>query len=141
MEPTPLAAFRAALRPFRGIRARILCLGDMAPMVRTPGLNRPAEPASPDLDATLAGASPPSSRGLGRHPFKVEIRGSNPLGGTPAVFSRKTVVPAASTRFLRPAGHERRRSGPRSERVPPVAPGKPQETHPRLGLARLAGSP
>ena len=25
---------------------------------------------------------PPSSRGLGRHPFKVEIRGSNPLGGT-----------------------------------------------------------
>ena len=32
-----------------------------------------------------AGASPPSSRGLGRHPFKVEIRGSNPLGGTPAV--------------------------------------------------------
>ena len=27
------------------------------------------------------GRWPPSSRGLGRHPFKVEIRGSNPLGG------------------------------------------------------------
>ena len=26
--------------------------------------------------------SPPSSRGLGRHPFKVEIAGSNPAGGT-----------------------------------------------------------
>lgn len=25
---------------------------------------------------------PPSSRGLGRGPFKAEIRGSNPLGGT-----------------------------------------------------------
>jgi hypothetical protein len=25
---------------------------------------------------------PPSSRGLGRHPFKVEIAGSNPAGGT-----------------------------------------------------------
>ena len=33
---------------------------------------------------------PPSSRGLGRHPFKVEIRGSNPLGGTstPATGAR-----------------------------------------------------
>ena len=31
--------------------------------------------------------APPSSRGLGRHPFKVEIRGSNPLGGT-TVMSR-----------------------------------------------------
>ena len=27
---------------------------------------------------------PPSSRGLGRRPFKAEIRGSNPLGGTMA---------------------------------------------------------
>ena len=26
--------------------------------------------------------APPSSRGLGRHPFKVEIAGSNPAGGT-----------------------------------------------------------
>ena len=26
--------------------------------------------------------TPPSSRGLGRHPFKVEIAGSNPAGGT-----------------------------------------------------------
>ena len=26
--------------------------------------------------------APPSSRGLGRHPFKVEITGSNPVGGT-----------------------------------------------------------
>ncbi len=25
---------------------------------------------------------PPSSRGLGHHPFKVEIAGSNPAGGT-----------------------------------------------------------
>ena len=29
-----------------------------------------------------AGHGPPSSRGLGRHPFKVEIAGSNPAGGT-----------------------------------------------------------
>jgi hypothetical protein len=29
-----------------------------------------------------AAVGPPSSRGPGRHPFKVEIRGSNPLGGT-----------------------------------------------------------
>src|SRR4029077_12727108 len=36
--------------------------------------------ADPLVDS--AGALPPSSRGLGRHPFKVEIRGSNPLGGT-----------------------------------------------------------
>src|SRR5664279_226251 len=28
------------------------------------------------------GSAAPSSRGLGRHPFKVEIRGSNPLGAT-----------------------------------------------------------
>ena len=26
--------------------------------------------------------SPPSSRGLGHHPFKVKIAGSNPAGGT-----------------------------------------------------------
>ena len=32
-------------------------------------------------------APPPSSRGLGRHPFKVEIRGSNPLGGTRVAVS------------------------------------------------------
>ncbi len=30
----------------------------------------------------VAIALPPSSRGLGRHPFKVEITGSNPVGGT-----------------------------------------------------------
>ena len=30
----------------------------------------------------LIDAAPPSSRGLGRHPFKVEIAGSNPAGGT-----------------------------------------------------------
>ena len=30
----------------------------------------------------LAFLMPPSSSGLGRHPFKVEVRGSNPLGGT-----------------------------------------------------------
>ena len=35
-------------------------------------LARPAATAPP----------PPSSRGLGRHPFKVEIAGSNPAGGT-----------------------------------------------------------
>ena len=41
-----------------------------------------------ELTGTLAPGSrpvPPSSRGLGRHPFKVEIRGSNPLGGTTSV--------------------------------------------------------
>ena len=41
-------------------------------------------------------AAPPSSRGLGHDPFKVEIRGSNPLGGTPIVF-RRVALPAAST--------------------------------------------
>src|SRR5688500_12470319 len=33
-------------------------------------------------DLGVVRSGPPSSRGLGRHPFKVEIRGSNPLGGT-----------------------------------------------------------
>ena len=39
-------------------------------------------PAAPGLPARLGRAGPPSSRGLGRHPFKVEITGSNPVGGT-----------------------------------------------------------
>ena len=43
-------------------------------------LIRVGDPRGPLLDS--AGPVPPSSRGLGRHPFKVEIRGSNPLGGT-----------------------------------------------------------
>jgi hypothetical protein len=30
--------------------------------------------------------APPSSRGPGRHPFKVEIAGSNPAGGTTRAF-------------------------------------------------------
>ena len=38
--------------------------------------------AVPTFAGTILPGSPPSSRGLGRHPFKVEIRGSNPLGGT-----------------------------------------------------------
>ena len=37
---------------------------------------------SPGPSGTLRRRRPPSSRGPGRHPFKVEIRGSNPLGGT-----------------------------------------------------------
>jgi hypothetical protein len=32
--------------------------------------------------STSAAAAPPSSSGLGHHPFKVEIAGSNPAGGT-----------------------------------------------------------
>ncbi len=47
------------------------------------GLRRPA----PDPLVDSGRPVPPSSRGLGRHPFKVEIRGSNPLGGT-SVLSR-----------------------------------------------------
>ena len=46
---------------------------------RRGALERPRE--DPLLDSPRAPV-PPSSRGLGRHPFKVEIRGSNPLGGT-----------------------------------------------------------
>ena len=54
------------------------------------------------------GASPPSSRGLGRHPFKVEIRGSNPLGGKPAVFPGRRVGPVASSRWTPRRGPARR---------------------------------
>src|SRR3972149_11886567 len=140
MERTPLAAFRAALRPSRGVRARILCLGDMAPMVRTPGLNRPAEPASPDLDATLAGASPPSSRGLGRHPFKVEIRGSNPLGGTPAVFSRRTVERAPSTAHPRAAEVAALRAA-LEVRLPAQIGGEPVESIGHRGAGGHPASP
>src|SRR5665647_2370737 len=44
---------------------------------------------------------PPSSSGPGRHPFKVEIRGSNPLGGTneePSGPSRSGRLPASPPR-------------------------------------------
>ena len=41
-----------------------------------------AEEPGPDPLVDSGRPVPPSSRGLGRHPFKVEIRGSNPLGGT-----------------------------------------------------------
>ena len=60
---------------------------------------------------------PPSSRGLGRHPFKVEIRGSNPLGGTPAGSFRRTASPRASTRSIRGDGRVRRPAAPRSDLV------------------------
>ena len=33
-------------------------------------------------DSVCCSHLPPSSRGLGRRPFKAETRGSNPLGGT-----------------------------------------------------------
>ena len=46
---------------------------------------RPPGPGARGPLVDSRGTRPPSSRGLGRHPFKVEIRGSNPLGGTPAL--------------------------------------------------------
>ena len=42
--------------------------------------------------------APPSSRGQGRHPFKVETRGSNPLGGT--ILLRDKGMVSDSTVFM-----------------------------------------
>src|SRR5580765_3512340 len=38
--------------------------------------------ARPERNTFGNAAAPPSSSGLGHHPFKVEITGSNPVGGT-----------------------------------------------------------
>ena len=46
------------------------------------GLGAAGKRPRPDPLVDSGRPVPPSSRGLGRHPFKVEIRGSNPLGGT-----------------------------------------------------------
>jgi hypothetical protein len=43
---------------------------------------RLTDPLERNLYFPYFSGSPPSSRGLGRHPFKVEIAGSNPAGGT-----------------------------------------------------------
>ena len=43
---------------------------------------RLTDPLKPDLYSYRSKRLPPSSRGPGRHPFKVEIAGSNPAGGT-----------------------------------------------------------
>ena len=61
------------------------------------GLTR-LEGARPGPSARLRPAAPPSSRGLGRHPFKVEIRGSNPLGGTNSDRRRRRSSPTAAGR-------------------------------------------
>ena len=37
-------------------------------------------------DDILPEVKPPSSSGLGRHPFKVKVAGSNPAGGTTKRF-------------------------------------------------------
>ena len=71
-------------------------------------------------------AAPPSSRGPGHDPFKVEIRGSNPLGGTPAVF-RRTALLAASTRSSPRSGRSRRPVRRRSDTAPPDAPVTPRQ--------------
>ena len=42
--------------------------------------------------APARGPVPPSSRGLGRHPFKVEIAGSNPLGVPPSVRPARLAI-------------------------------------------------
>ena len=78
-----------------------------------PGLTR--EPSRPraDQDPLLDSGRPvpPSSRGLGRHPFKVEIRGSNPLGGTLAdPRTRRLANPFLSTLTRRQRNRPRRRS-------------------------------
>ena len=39
-------------------------------------------PAATGSDTSATGYAPPSSSGLGHHPFKVETAGSNPAGGT-----------------------------------------------------------
>ena len=44
---------------------------------------------------------PPSSRGLGRHPFKVEITGSNPVGGTNSVRAESVGTRQAALLRLR----------------------------------------
>lgn len=45
---------------------------------------------------------PPSSSGLGRYPFKVEIAGSNPAGGT--TFTYELILDVAAGRRPSPAG-------------------------------------
>ena len=51
----------------------------------------------------ISGNKPPSSSGLGHHPFKVEITGSNPVGGTRPSAARRihltapTLSPSART--------------------------------------------
>ena len=58
------------------------------PNVRPAGDHRTGEPVSLSLmglscySFTFVSTTPPWCSGLARHPFKVEIRGSNPLGGT-----------------------------------------------------------
>src|SRR5439155_6835924 len=56
---------------------------------------------------------PPSSRGLGRHPFKVEIRGSNPLGGTRTVFSKNGQARGSPYDRVKPRRHISGRHGSR----------------------------
>ena len=86
--------------------------------------------------ARLGPRWPPSSRGLGRHPFKVEIRGSNPLGGTPAVLRRTTgpVVPGRSPpvrgRVRPPAGSRSRPALPDGEPTRPRGPQADQAREP-----------
>lgn len=48
-------------------------------------------------DDILPEVKPPSSSGLGRHPFKVKVAGSNPAGGT---MNRTPALYRVGVRFL-----------------------------------------
>ena len=76
---------------------------------------RDNRPLPETLFAFAFPAAPASSRGLGRHPFKVEITGSNPVAGTSAWRSWRGAPTrwAASRRSL-PRGSWRLRAGRRT---------------------------
>lgn len=58
---------------------------------------------------------PPSSSGLGRHPFKVEITSSNLVGGT----SRRHEI--SGSRISNPPKRQERKCGDKVETCPPSA--------------------
>ena len=72
----------------------------------TPRPARSSPSGRGDLPARLGPAGPPSSRGLGRHPFKVEITGSNPVGGTNPSAAPGRSPDAKRPRPAGPAGQE-----------------------------------
>ena len=94
-------------------------------------------------------SSPPSSRGPGRHPFKVEIAGSNPAGGTtgpacsdPSGRGAVSGSTGPASRARSPPRRSRARRRPRSRRRSPrprsgrQRPGAPRESPPRGPPAR-----
>ena len=72
----------------------------------------------------------PSSSGQGRHPFKVDITGSNPVGGT---IDRSSLgIPLRTPGFLLPRAADSDPMGSRAVNLPiphgrPGAPGKRRE--------------